>query len=70
MNSGFHCSSATFLIDWAANFGVGMLMKTSTPFDFRATTCESMVGTLVSYGSSATIMVAAFLPRPSLMPLR
>ena len=48
MNIGFHWSSATFLIDWAANFGVVMLMKISTPFDFSVTICESMVGTLVS----------------------
>jgi hypothetical protein len=46
--SGVHPISAIFLIACAANFGVVTLKKTSAPVAFRLTTCESMVGSVVS----------------------
>jgi hypothetical protein len=58
------------LIACAANFGVDALKKMSAPADFSLRICESMVGSVISYDASATTMVAAFSPRPALMPLR
>ena len=41
--SGFHSISASFLIACAANFGVGMLMKTSAPVAFSLLVCVLVV---------------------------
>ena len=48
MCSGFHPSSAIFLMDWAANFGVEMLMKTSAPLALSLTMWSSIDGSEVS----------------------
>src|SRR5436190_23685819 len=65
--TGFHSISAAFLIAWAANFGVVTLKKTSAPDALRLIFWESIVGSVVSYGSSAMIGILPF--SPSLSPL-
>ena len=45
---GFQSISLIFLIAWAANFGVVMLMKTSAPVAFSLTIWLSIVGSEVS----------------------
>src|SRR3954466_1770618 len=47
-NSGFQPISSTFLMAWAANFGVPATKKASAPDDFSDTTWESMVGSVTS----------------------
>src|ERR1700712_313450 len=66
---GCQPSSAIFLMLCGANLGVVMLMKTWAPADLHRTTWLSMVGSAVSYESSAT-MADDFSPSPSLKPFR
>src|SRR5215467_8494928 len=46
--TGFQPSSATFLMAWAANFGVARLKKISAPDDFSVIIWESTVGSPTS----------------------
>ena len=46
--NGFHSISTALRIDWAANFGIAVLTKTSHPAAFMLTTCDSTVASIVS----------------------
>ena len=62
--------SKALRIACAANFGVVMLTNTSAPEPCSWTICESTVGSLTSYETSATIIDFALSPRPSFRPFR
>src|SRR4051794_41482717 len=49
MSVGFQPISATLRIACAANFGVPATSSASAPELFRFTTCESIVGSVISY---------------------
>src|SRR6267378_4082409 len=67
--SGFHPISAIFLMACAANFGVETLKNTSASVDLSLTIWLSIVGSVVSKLSSATIIEAALAPRAVLQAL-
>src|SRR5258705_9695297 len=56
------------LMACAANFAEAKLTKMLAPENFSLTSSESIVGALVSYVTSATILPTAS-PRPSFKPL-
>ena len=54
--SGFQFISATLRIDWAANFGVAMVISTSIPADCRVTSWLSIVASVTSYEAVVTCL--------------
>ena len=54
MSVGFQPISATLRIACAANFGVPATSSASAPELFRFTTCESTVGSVISYAAVMT----------------
>src|SRR5229473_5978190 len=69
MCTGFQPISAALRIACAAYFEIVTLKNRSAPEDLRLTICESTVGSVVSYGTSRTIIDLALAPSPSLRPL-
>src|SRR5919108_3476475 len=63
--TGFQPMSYALRIACAANLGVVTLKNTFAPEACSCTICESTVGSLTSYDTSATIMLFALAPRPS-----
>src|SRR5260370_30331119 len=49
MSVGFQPISATLRMAWAENFGVPATSSASAPELFKVTTCESTVGSVISY---------------------
>src|SRR5215472_3042666 len=65
---GFQPILGAFRSAWAAALTAAITNNVSAPDPFSVITCESTVGSVTSYEASATIMLAARLPRPSLRP--
>src|SRR4029453_16192732 len=65
--TGFQPISTALRMDCAANFGIDILKKTLAPESLSWIVCESTVGSVTSYVTCLTTLLAS-LPRPSLKP--